>query len=538
MSETPVELTQSAELLNSLVQQLPGVLYRCALDSDWSMRYISSGIESLVGYPRSDFIGNQVRSYASLIHPQDQELVERSVREAVAKQQAFDVEYRLIDAQGHVRWVHERGRGVFGADGSPQHLEGVILETTTTHSISAQLAAIIEHAPNVAIQSYDAEGRVLSWNPAAERLFGWRAEQALGRRLDEFLLSAEDFQAFLAGLQQVAAQGGASSPSEWSCLRADGGLAHCLATQFELPSLDGGDRIFICMDVDIGELHAAREALANSNHELERRVASRSDELKQAMAQLMEAEELAALGRLVAGVAHELNTPIGNTRTVASALADQVQSFHRRFEEGAALRRVELQQFLGDCVRASQLIERGMARAAEQIGHFKQVAVDQQSVQRRDFSLRATLADIVSALQPQFRGTPHQLLLGPVPDLRLDSYPGPLEQIIVNLVQNALLHGLEGRSEGGEVRIDTAIGPGGCLQICISDNGMGIPASMASKVFEPFFTTRLGRGGSGLGLHIAHNLTTGLLGGKLQLLPADAAQRGACFQLQLPLTAP
>ena len=538
MRQTATEPTISTDLLDSLAQQLPGVLYRCALDPDWTMRYISSGITALEGHPHTDFIGNRVRSYASLIHPDDRAHVERCVRKAVAAQQAYDIEYRLIDARGEQRWVQERGRGVFDTAGQPLHLDGVILETTATRRLSAQLQAIIEHAPNVAIQSYDAQGRVLSWNPAAERLFGWRAAQVLGRRLDEFLLSAEDFQAFLAGLRQVAAQGGASTPSEWSCQRPDGGLAHCLATQFEIPALSGEERLFICMDVDIGELHEARTALARSNLELESRVAARSQELQQAMTQLMEAEKLAALGRLVAGVAHELNTPIGNARTVASTLVQQMANFKRRLREREPLRRSELEQFLEASEQAARLVERGMSRAAEQISRFKQVAADQHSTQRRRFALRDALGDIVSALQPQFRTGPHRLHLDEMAPLSLDSYPGPLEQIIANLVQNALMHGLDGRSEGGEVRIAAEAGPAGSVLITVRDNGRGIPSEMAGRVFEPFYTTRLGRGGTGLGLHIAHNLSSGVLGGSLQLLPPDAQRPGACFRLRLPLVAP
>ena len=527
-----------ADLLDSLAQRFPGVLYRCSADEHWTMSYLSPGIEGLSGYPATDFIGNRVRSYASLIHPEDREKVDREVDAAVSRGQPFDIEYRVVDAAGRVRWVQERGHAVLDAGGRAQWLDGVILETTRTRRLSEQLAAIIEHTPNVAIQSYSEDGVVLSWNPAAERLFGWRADQAIGRKLDEFLLSPEDFAGFVAGLKEIAERGGASSPSEWTCERPDGGKAHCLATQFEIPSGEGEGRVFICMDVDVGELHAVREALSRSNQELESRVADRSLALKQAMEQLMEAERLAALGRIVAGVAHELNTPIGNARTTASTLKDWIGAFRERLGEGPPLRRSELERFVDDSLEAALLMERAAERAAEQITHFKQVAVDQHGGQRRGFTLDAMLRDVAPSLQLAFRATPHRFVMEPAADVAMDSFPGPLEQVLAILVQNALRHGLEERPEGGNVRVSTRLATDDSVVIEVEDDGVGIPDAIRPKVFDPFFTTRLGRGGSGLGLHIAHNLTTGLLGGTLELAPADPTRAGSRFVLRLPRVAP
>ncbi|GAB3727448.1 hypothetical protein GCM10028794_00070 [Silanimonas algicola] len=533
-----VQTPPGADLLDSLAQRFPGVLYRCSADEHWTMGYLSPGIEALSGFPAEQFIGNRVRSYASLIHPEDREKVERGVGLAVARGEAFDIEYRLLDAAGRVRWVQERGHAVADGAGRPLFLDGVILETTRTRRLAEQLSAIIEHAPNVAIQSYTEDGVVLSWNPAAERLFGWRAEQAVGRRLDEFLLSPDDFAGFVAGLRAIAGGAGASSPSEWTCDRPDGGKAHCLATQFEIPSGDDQGRVFICMDVDVGELHAAREALSRSNEALESRVADRSRALKQAMEQLMEAERLAALGRIVAGVAHELNTPIGNARTTASTLKDWIAAFQERLADGTPLRRSELDRFVADSLEAAVLMERAAERAAEQITHFKQVAVDQHGGQRRQFTLDAMLQDLAPSLQLAFRATPHRFVIAPAVDVAMDSFPGPLEQVLAILVQNALRHGLEGRDGGGEVHVDSRLGADGSVEITVQDNGAGIPEAIRPKVFDPFFTTRLGRGGSGLGLHIAHNLTTGLLGGTLELAPAEPGRPGARFVLRVPRVAP
>jgi signal transduction histidine kinase len=292
------------------------------------------------------------------------------------------------------------------------------------------------------------------------------------------------------------------------------------------------------MDVDVGELHEAREALSRTNLELEARVEARSLQLGQAMEQLVESERLASLGRIVAGVAHELNTPIGNARTAASTLKEWIAAFQQKLDSNEPLRRSELQQFIEESLQAATLVERATEKAAEQISHFKQVAVDQQGGHRRHFSLRSTFADLLPSLQLQFRGTGHRLVMGRVIDLRMDSYPGPLEQVITILVQNALLHGLQDHSEGGLVQIECELASEDMVWVYVTDYGIGIPESVRPKVFEPFLTTRLGRGGSGLGLHIAHNLATGILGGSLELMPPAVESPGTRFCLRLPRVAP
>lgn len=529
---------EGTDLLNSLAQRLPGVLYRCALDADWTMHYISPGIEALSGYPAADFIGNLQRSYASLIHPDDRPLVDEGIRAALARGEAFDIEYRVIDRMQRVRHVHECGKAVTDAQGQALYLDGVVLETTRAHRLGEQLAAIVEHTPNVAIQCYDEQGVVLRWNPAAERLFGWTAEQAIGRRLDEFLLSPQDFQAFVAGLHAVARTGVPTEPGEWTVVRPDGSLAHCLATQFEIPSLDAQGRTFICMDVDVGELHAAREALRASNQMLESRVEERTQALKQALAQLMETERLASLGSIVAGVAHEMNTPIGNARSAASALKDWIAAFGSRLEDGVPLRRSELARFIEQGRMAVELLERSTLRAAEQIQHFRQLAVDQHGQQRRRFALATLFADLLPSLRLLFRGTPHRLEVVQAVDVDMDSFPGPLEQVLTNLVQNALVHGLSRRTDGGCVRIEVRESGDASVVVEVMDDGVGIADEIRGRVFEPFFTTRLGQGGSGLGLHIAYTLSTGLLGGRIDLLPADATRPGTAFRVCVPRVAP
>jgi signal transduction histidine kinase len=281
---------------------------------------------------------------------------------------------------------------------------------------------------------------------------------------------------------------------------------------------------------EIEERKRAHEALQREKDEQKVLIAK----LEQATSQLVQAEKLASLGSLVAGVAHELNTPLGNSLMVASALGGMVDSFAEQVAAGA-LRKQALLDFLEHCRNAAALLQRNSQRAADLIGNFKQVAVDQTSMRRRSFDLRQALDEVLSTLQPELKHTPFHLEVAVPPGIVLESYPGPIEQIVTNLLTNTLLHGFEGRTTGN-IRIDAEVVAGGQVLLRYSDDGVGIAEGIAKRVFDPFFTTKLGSGGSGLGLYIVYNLTTAVLGGHIKLRSAPG--QGACFELLLPLVAP
>jgi len=303
----------------------------------------------------------------------------------------------------------------------------------------------------------------------------------------------------------------------------------------------GGKEYNCALARDISERKRAEAQLRRYREHLEELVAERTNELlcanrelRQAMAQLVQAEKLAALGSLVAGVAHELNTPLGNSRVVASLLGEQIHELASAFEQGA-LRRSQVEGFLLRGQEAVDLLERNAARAADLISQFKQVAVDQSSMRRRSFDLRQTVDDILVALRPSLKRTQHRVDVDIPYGLQLDSYPGPLEQIIVNLVENALAHGLAAQGAGRVALHAYALDPARFV-LRVSDNGVGIDAPILKRVFEPFFTTRLGQGGSGLGLYIVYNLVSGVLGGSIDV--ESTPGQGTTFIVVLPRRAP
>lgn len=254
-------------------------------------------------------------------------------------------------------------------------------------------------------------------------------------------------------------------------------------------------------------------------------------QLHEAMDQLVRTEKLASLGNLVAGIAHELNTPIGNSLTVASSLKTRTDDFHRLLQMDG-LRRSALTDYLANTQEAAELLERNITTAATLIARFKQLAVDQTSERRREFCLRELVDEVVWSLSPQLRHSTHTLTVDIPATLRCDSYPGALGQVLTNLISNSLLHGFDD-IVGGEIQILARPRHTGWVQLRYSDNGVGIAEEQLRHIFDPFFTTRLGRGGSGLGLHIVYQLVTTLLGGRIQV--ESEPGQGTRFLIELPL---
>lgn len=294
-------------------------------------------------------------------------------------------------------------------------------------------------------------------------------------------------------------------------------------------------------------LTSNQEKLREANEKLEARVAERTTALESANKQLtltiqqlgmakdeiVRTEKLAALGTIVAGLSHELNTPIGNALMSASTLQDEARKLLHNIEHG--LKRSHLTSFVDDAISQCELLLRNLQKATDLIGGYKQVAVDQTSSQRRRFDLANVVDDVVMTLRPAFRKTRLRLSVDIAPGILLDSYPGPLGQIIINLVHNALLHAFDGREEG-EVCIVGRAEDGDQVTLRFADDGAGIPEEVLGKIFDPFFTTRMGRGGSGLGLNIVHGIVTEILGGSIAVSSKLGA--GTTFSLRLPVSAP
>lgn len=375
-----------------------------------------------------------------------------------------------------------------------------------------------------AIVSADASGTIRYFNHAAERMFGYGAGELLDQPLT--LLMPERYQdAHRGGLERYLRTGEARVIGKTVTLagRRKDGSEFPLELSLAVWRVEGAPS-FSGILRDISDRELTKQVL-QANRELETALR----QLKETQAQLVLNARLASLGGMVAGIAHEINTPVGVGVTAASALNDLAIKFKREHESGS-LKRSDLDRFVAMAGESTAMILRNLQRAVSLVESFKQVAVDQSSDESRRFPLKGYLNEVLLNLEPQLKKTTHQVEVDCPDTLVVDIHPGAIAQIVTNLVNNSLIHGFErrhdfDRRENGHIRI-AATQHGDWVTLRYSDDGRGIPPEHLARVFDPFFTTKRGAGGSGLGMHIVYNLVTQRLGGTVDLTskPGDGVQ--------------
>ncbi|CAM8666001.1 BaeS Signal transduction histidine kinase [Comamonadaceae bacterium] len=404
---------------------------------------------------------------------------------------------------------------------------------------------ILQASPLPMLVSEFERGTCLEINPAWERSFERARKDVIGRTAVELGMWRDE------SLRRVFKQQFADKGRvEGFEVRHDlpGGGVRTLLLSSERFSY-GGQSCVLTISVDVTERKRLEQALMDLNANLEQRVSERTralDEanqhLTQTMANLQRAqdelisiEKLASLGSLVAGVAHELNTPIGNALITISALQEKSERASREVMAGS-LKKSAFQEFMHSLVEGTTLSRRSLERAVNLIGSFKQVAVDQESERRRTFDVRETVHEVVDMLRPSIKFQRHQLSVEIPEGLLVESFPGPLGQVVMNLVSNAMVHGLADRADGA-VQVSAASAPDDkFFVLTVQDNGCGIPPENLARVFDPFFTTRLGQGGSGLGLSVSHRIVTRILGGRIKV--SSTLGEGCVLEMTLPKVAP
>lgn len=417
---------------------------------------------------------------------------------------------------------------------------------TQAQAFRHQVTQIYQNLP-VAVFVIDAQHRITFWNEQMTRLTGVPAKEMIGNHeawrgvyptarpclvdavvdgLDTEALTqlygdqvrrSDEVNGALEGEAYIPAL--ADRPAAW--------LRFCAA-----PLRDEGGRVTGAIEtvIDVTALKRTQESLLTLNQQLEARVAARSHELEMAMQQLVQADKMAALGSLVAGVAHELNTPLGNLLTAATTITEVSTAFGLELLGGRP-RRAEVKARLEQLQQAGHLIERNTQRAAKLVEDFKQITVDQSSRRQREFALLDLVNDTLSMMSSSHLLDKAQLQLEIAPTIRLHSFPGPLEQVLSHLLTNSVKHGFEAQALG-HITIQADIEESAVL-ISYADDGCGIAPAALKHLFEPFYTTRFGQGGSGLGLYIVYNLVTNVLGGSIAV--SSAPGRGCRFDLRLPL---
>lgn len=440
------------------------------------------------------------------------------------------------------RRADEIGSLIQGLDAMRIGLAELIAERDDKHkalSLSqAKVAAIFDASPvAISVSRMGGSFTFLDVNGTWVQLFGRDRDSSLGSSGDasEIWGNQEDRQTVL---ETLARDGEINRYAAWM-RRGDGAAAILCEISGRVISVADESLVILAYD-DITAQHNNEADILRLNATLEQRVADRTRELSDALSQLtaaqselIRAEKLSALGAVVAGVAHELNTPVGNSLTVASTLQDHTRSFAADMDR--PLTRSRLQAFVDSTRQGADLLVRSLLQAAGLVASFKQVAVDQTSLSRRFFNLRDTVADIHMTLGPSLRKTATEVVMDIPANVVMEGYPGAFGQVLTNLINNAVLHGFDGRPHG-RITIAANLQDEDWVRIAVRDDGAGIPPDNLSRIFDPFFTTKLGKGGSGLGLHIVYNLVHDVLGGNIVV--ESTLGQGTCFIVTLPRRAP
>ena len=290
---------------------------------------------------------------------------------------------------------------------------------------------------------------------------------------------------------------------------AQGELAHPIRIKSndEMGSLA---QAFNQMSADV---HEKNEQLKESHKELKVLLEQQSEELESTQMQLIEAEKMSSLGELVAGVSHEVSTPIGICITAQSFFIDETKSIQKKFDDGSMARQ-DFVSFIEIALDNGQIITANLNRTAELIKNFKQVAVDQCIEDLRSFGMHRYITDLLTTLKPRIKSLQHTIEVTGDDKLMITSLPGAVAQIITNLVMNSIIHGFESTDKGNiEINVSTAVNG---IRLIYKDDGKGMSEESLTKVFDPFFTTRKGKGGTGLGMNIVYKLITDSLHGKIE----------------------
>lgn len=497
---------------------------------------------------------NLQTTWLDLLHPEDLERAREQFAQYLDRGSVgmYENQFRMRHADGSWVWIWSRGQTLRNADGSVSdvtlgthiNITGQKRSEEQLRESQQRLETISNNLPSSMVYQIDCgedgSSRQFTYlSEGVEHLHGLaRVDVMRDAKLLYRQIHPDDLEAL--ALQEAKC---VASLSDFNTEYRGRGPAGDERWFFvtSTPRRQANRRIvFDGIEIDITERKQAQRELQLLNQTLETRVSQRTAELSDALdhlsrtqQELIQSEKLAALGSLVAGVAHELNTPIGNAVTVASAMLDAHHEFSLRMDAG--LTRTALKHFVSTVGEGVDILTRNLQRAADLVTSFKQLSVDQSGHLRRVFDLKDVIGEVQVVMSPALRKAQVSVQVQVPDDIQLDSYPGALTQVLMILLSNALTHAFNDRADG-RVTIGASTGKNGRVTVSVADNGVGIPEEHLSRVFEPFFTTRLGTGGSGLGLHILFNIVSGTLGGTVEVHSKPG--EGATFLLDLPLLAP
>jgi len=495
----------------------------------------------LLGYEPGS-VEPSVQAYLAAVHPDDRDAVNREMQRAIQPGETgpYRIEHRVVTPTGD-RYVEQQGQVEFSDDNEPLRIVGTTADITELRSQQLELERYRDQLENlVEERTRDLAKEVSDRRQFQEELH--KSETRLRQILDSSsagisILRMNPLRRIYAN-QRFLDFFHADSAEQLD----DFGFENTFVVPRDLAiagaEVERGEgfrrTVMERRRVDDTTWWGLHDAIPIEFEDAPATIVWHYDITDQKLAEkeLVQTEKLASLGGLVAGLAHEVNTPIGVGLTAATFMEEKVSDISKQVAEESLTRR-GLDDFLDLAGQSSRIIVSNLHRASDLVRSFKQVAVDQSSDELRTFKLVDYLEEILLSLLPQTKKTPHTISVSGDRDIVLTSFPGALSQIITNLVLNSLIHAFE-EGETGEIRIESTLS-GQNAHIRYSDNGKGVSAEVLNRIFDPFYTTRRGSGGSGLGMHIVYNLATRKLGGSV--VCESVPEEGISVHITVPLSA-
>jgi PAS domain S-box-containing protein len=446
-----------------------------------------------------------------------------------------EFEYQVRNRDGGVLWLSDSATVVRDENGRVVRYEGVVRDITDQRRAEEAIAEgrrllqlVIDTVPAV-INVKNSGLRYVLMNRYMAGIFGIEPADAIGRTTSD-VMSRYGAVKTDENDRRVLESGKELGFYEEEYKDSSGAMRQWLVNKLPILGADGKIENIVTVALDIGDRKRSEQEMRHAKDAAE--LALRN--LRETQNSLIEAEKLAALGRLVAGVAHEVNNPVGISLTVASSLERKIALFAEEVARGE-LRRSSLNDFVATNRDAASQLVANLNRAAELIQSFKQVAADRNYSDKRTFDVGDLTEQVIMSLRPGLRKHNVKLTVECEPDLMMNSYPGPYGQVLTNLFLNALAHAFPD-GKGGAVDIKVRESGPDNVEMLFSDDGCGMSPDVRRKAFDPFFTTRRDQGGTGLGLHIVYNIVTSRLGGRLDL--DSRSGEGTRIRIILPRVAP
>lgn len=541
INKSSEKIQEAERKSNTIISNIQGIVYRCKNDEFWTMEYISDGCFEITGYQPNDLKFNKLLDFNSLILEEYREMLREKWDYCIENKTRFEAEYRIHTKNHEIKWVYEKGLVIYDKNGNVEALEGIITDITKLKNAEKdaidnykklieserRYGDLVNNIPGIVFRSEtQPPWRMITISSGVYELTGYSSDEFVDNySLWNNVIAEEDRErvSFVQNEEHIY-------DIEYR-IKDRHGIEKWVYEKGFVFRTESGEKYIDGVIFDISERKNNEKELEMIRREMETIIEKRTSDLKIALSKIMEQEKLKLIERLVLGIAHEINTPLGTSYTISSHIQDINENISFKLNE-KSLTKNELENFHNDVKEGTMLLEHNLSRVSELINNFKKISVSQMTIDKNQFKIK-------EYINIHFLSLKHLLIQNKITysidcddSLEIISYQGAWSQILTNLIVNSVIHGFRLNNEG-HISISVSISKDGQNIIFIySDNGIGMNDEQRLNCFEPFYTTNREDGGSGLGLFIVSNVVYQSLNGNLELKTSEG--EGTKFEISIP----